>query len=184
MLVYEVLSGGKGKDIDDKTILWIIGKQNFQMFSLPVDENTLKQEIAKLRGYLSNPSFDKKNLPSASMHLYQTLLPQAVRQLIKGAEILYIVPTGPLYGLPFGSLVTSYEEKREIHYLIEDYAISYLSSASLLKIIRAEESDTQPPEPLLAFADPEYPPCNNVGDDKKGAEETFAQLRTESFMAF
>jgi CHAT domain-containing protein len=173
MLVYNVM--------EENTVLWVIGKQNFQMFSLPVDEKTLEEKVAKLRGYLSNPSFDKK-IPSASMHLYQTLLPKAVQKLIKDAKILYIVPTGPLYGLPFGSLVTSYEEKREIHYLIEDYAISYLSSASLLKIIRAEESDTQPSEPLLAFADPEYPPCNNVGDDKKGAEETFAQLRTESYL--
>jgi CHAT domain-containing protein len=176
MLVYGVLSGDE--DIESKTILWVIGKQDFQMFTLPVDEDTLKQEVAQLRGYLFNPSFNRK-FPQASLHLYQTLLPKAVRQLIKGAEILYIIPTGPLYGLPFGSLVTFYEARREIHYLIEDYAISYLSSASLLKTLRDEERKTQPPEPFLAFADPEYPPCG-VGD-KKGAE-TLAQLRTESYL--
>ncbi|OQY52114.1 MAG: hypothetical protein B6247_17805 [Candidatus Parabeggiatoa sp. nov. 2] len=109
--------------------------------------------------------------------LYQTLLPEAVHQLIKDAEILYIVPTGPLYGLPFGALVSAYKARREIHYLIEDYAISYLSSASLLKILRDAERKTQPPEPFLAFADPEYPPCEI--DDEKGAE-TVAQRRTKS----
>ncbi|MCK5524246.1 MAG: CHAT domain-containing protein [Thiomargarita sp.] len=174
MLVYGVLH----PKIEKKTVLWVIGKQDFQMFTLPVDEDTLKQEVAQLRGYLSDSSFNSQ-FPQASLHLYQTLLPQAVRQLIKGAEILYIVPTGPLYGLPFGSLVTFYEARREIHYLIEDYAISYISSASLLKTLRDEERKTQPPEPFLAFADPEYPPCG-VGD-KKGAE-TLAQLRTESYL--
>ena len=179
MLVYGVLSGDKEEGIESTTILWVIGKQHFQMFTLPVDEDTLKQEVAQLRGYLSNASFNSEFLP-ASLHLYQTLLPKAVQQLIKEAKLLYIVPTGPLYGLPFGSLVTSYNAKQgKLHYFIEDYPISYLSSASLLKIIRDEESKTDAQEPLLAFADPEYPPCG-VGD-KKGAE-TLAQLRTESYL--
>jgi CHAT domain-containing protein len=180
MLVYGVLSDYNDKvEIESKTILWVIGKQDFQMFTLPVDEDTLKQEVAQLRGYLSDSTFSSQ-FPPPSLHLYQTLLPKAVRQLIKDAKILYIIPTGPLYGLPFGSLVTFYEERSETtHYLIEDYAISYLSSASLLKTLRDEERKTQPPEPFLAFADPEYPPCG-VGD-KKGAE-TLAQLRTESYL--
>ncbi|MEK8019150.1 MAG: CHAT domain-containing tetratricopeptide repeat protein [Candidatus Parabeggiatoa sp.] len=170
MLVYSVMK--------ENTVLWVIGKQVFQMFTLPVDEKTLKQKIAQLRGYLSNRSFNRK-FPKASLQLYQTLLPEAVRQLIKGAEILYIVPTGPLYGLPFGSLVTAYKPRREIHYLIEDYAISYLSSASLLKILREEKSKTPAPEPFLAFADPDYPPC--AVDNEKGSE-TLAQLRTQSYL--
>ena len=94
------------------------------------------------------------------MELYQTLLPKAVRKLIKGADMLYIVLTGPLYGLPYGSLVTSYKARQYINYFIEDYAISYLSSASLLKTLGEEKRQIQPPEQFLAFADPEYPPCN------------------------
>ncbi len=169
MLVYGVM--------EENTVLWVIGKQQFQMFTLPVDEDTLKQQVKQLRRYLSNSEFNRREFPPASLHLYQTLLPEAVHQLIKDAEILYIVPTGPLYGLPFGALVSAYKARREIHYLIEDYAISYLSSASLLKILRDAERKTQPPEPFLAFADPEYPPCEI--DDEKGAE-TVAQRRTKS----
>jgi CHAT domain-containing protein len=170
MLVYSVMK--------DNIILWVITKQDFKMFTLPVDEDTLKQKVAQLRGYLSKRSF-KDEFPKASLQLYDTLLPYTVRQLIKGAEILYIVPTGPLYGLPFGSLVTAYKPDIEIHYLIEDYAISYLSSASLLKILRDDKRETQPPEPFLAFADPAYPPCG-VGNEK--GSETLAQLRTQSYL--
>jgi CHAT domain-containing protein len=63
--------------------------------------------------------------------------------------------------------------------LIEDYAISYLSSASLLKILRDEERNTEPPKPLLAFADPNYPPC---GDSELKETETLSQLRTQSYL--
>ncbi|MDM8567615.1 CHAT domain-containing protein [Candidatus Halobeggiatoa sp. HSG11] len=143
---------------------------------MPVDETTLKKKVKKLRAYL-NPLFKNKFL-KYSHELYQTLLPETVRQLIKNAKILHIIPTGPLYGLPFGSLVIS-NPKQPIRYLIEDYPISYLSSASLLKIIRDEERKTQPPKPFLAFADPEYPPCNNTTDTKP---ETIAELRTKSYL--
>ena len=178
ILVYGVISSSKKPEIESKTILWVISKQNFQMFTLPIDEDILKQQVAKLRGYLSDSSFHQK-FPQASLDLYQTLLPKAARQLLADADILYIVPTGALYGLPFGSLVTLYDKaRRKIQYFIEDYAISYLSSASLLKTLREEEHKTQPPEPLLAFADPDYPPCG-VGDDKAG---TLAQLRTKSYL--
>jgi len=173
VLVYAVLDSR----VEKKTILWVIGKKQFQMFTLPIDEDTLKEEVAQLRSYLSDSSFNQE-FPQASLNLYQTLLPKAARQLLTDVDILYIVPTGPLYGLPFGSLVTFYEARRKIQYLIEKYAISYLSSASLLKTLRDEKRKTQPPEPFLAFADPEYPPCG-VGNDKA---ETLAQLRTKSYL--
>jgi len=161
MLVYGVLSGNEAENIDSKTILWVIGKQDFQMFILSVDEKNLEEKVVQLWGYLSDPSFHPE-FPQVSLHLYQTLLPEAARQLLAGVDILYIVPTGPLYGLPFGSLVTIYDKaRRKIQYLIEDYAISYLSSASLLKTLRDEERKIQPQEPLLAFADPEYTPCRS-----------------------
>jgi CHAT domain-containing protein len=174
-------------DLKSQTILWVIGKQYFQMFDLSVDEDTLKQRVAQLR-FLFNPKYKNKFLQT-SHNLYQTLLPEAVRKLIKNAEILYIVPTGPLYGLPFGSLVTSSPEQ-PIRYLIEDYATSYLSSASLLKILRTEEElKTQPPEPFLAFADPKYPSCNTISNvitkiitQLRSKTETIAQLRTKSYL--
>ncbi len=111
ILVYGVLH----PEVEKKTILWVINKQHFQMFTLPVDEDILKQDIEKLRA-LFNPLFKNKFL-QASNSLYQTLLPETVRQLIKDAETLYIIPTGSLYGLPFGSLVTSHKQG-QIHYLI------------------------------------------------------------------
>lgn len=70
-------------------------------------------------------------------------------------SLIYIVPTGPLYELPMEALNTGGETPR---YLIEDHAMAYLSSASLLKILRdAQARQRQRPDhPLLAFANPDY----------------------------
>jgi CHAT domain-containing protein len=74
----------------------------------------------------------------ASQKLYQKLLPKAARQLLVGASILYIVPTGVLYGVPFEALLNTPTQAENMpRYLIQDYAIAYLSSASLLKTFMA-----------------------------------------------
>jgi hypothetical protein len=45
VLVYGVLNSR----IEKKTILWVIGKKQFKMFTLPLDENTLAKDVAKFR---------------------------------------------------------------------------------------------------------------------------------------
>lgn len=95
------------------------------------------------------------------------------------------MPTGPLYLLPFETLVTKAIDYYIPHYLIQDYAIVYLSSASVLKILRDTQArrDTQPRKKLLAFADPDYASCDDEGDDRAAAtsRRTVAQLRTNAY---
>ncbi len=70
-------------------------------------------------------------------------------------SLIYIVPTGSLYDLPFEALDTGGETPR---YIIEEHAVAYLSSASLLKILRDAQARRRdlPGHPLLAFANPVY----------------------------
>jgi tetratricopeptide (TPR) repeat protein len=187
MLIYSVM--------ENRTVLWVIGPRQFSLFNLPVEEDTFGEEVAYLRMLILNqlPQFTEK-----SFELYQKLFPTAIHQLLAGADTLYIIPTGPLYGLPFETLVTEIttntlksEEgmqkfmteispnpslpKRGMprsddtpHYLIQDYAIAYLSSASLLKILRdtATRRKEQPSQSLIAFANPNYPPCQSKDDNE------------------
>ena len=106
---------------------------------------------------------------------------------MKGATNLYIVPTGPLYGLPFEALVTQVDEQKP-HYLIEDHPIVYLSSASLLKTVRESQARKKksPKYPLLAFAHPVY---KKTDKQKEGNEafttkgtSTVASLRSVSYL--
>ena len=93
-----------------------------------------------------------------SAELSDLLMPAAMRPLLANAQTLYIVPTGAMYGLPFEALtqtptpIPSQEgnaarllsgEEAEMRFLIEDHAIAYLSSASLLNIIREAEQRRQ-----------------------------------------
>jgi len=91
-----------------------------------------------------------------------------------------------LYLVPFEALVTEIEmteDDEEIpSYLIEDYAIAYLSSASLLKILRDSQQESNANQPLLAFADPEYPPCETQQEETKKRGTTVSELRTRAYL--
>ena len=196
MLVYGVMP--------ERTSLWFIGTEKFEMVSIEIGEDALAQKIAELRetlwqewdmehrerGLVLSGQIDQKEetrIPFAqvSHELYQILIPEAVRPLLNDQHTLNIIPTGPLYALPFELLVKTHppapslvkrggensspplaggvrgggkEVPEEPHYLIEDIPISYLSSTSLLKTLReaqARRSSTAR-YPLLAFADPAY----------------------------
>jgi tetratricopeptide (TPR) repeat protein len=124
----------------------------------------------------------QKTFAEASYDLYTLLIPEEVYPLLtspptpftspptpllqgEGGKILNIIPTGPLYALPFEALVirlpdeiVSQKLAMTPHYLVEDIPISYLSSASLLKTLREAQARRKAtaPYPLLAFAHPVY----------------------------
>ncbi|HEC86037.1 MAG: hypothetical protein DRR08_05975 [Candidatus Parabeggiatoa sp. nov. 2] len=161
MLVYCVMK--------DNTILWEIGQKTFQMFSLPLKEAVLEKKIAQLREFIGTSDNtrgariigrkkrERKPFVQASFDLFTQLLPEKVRPL--APYTVYVVPTGPLYALPFETLVTQApRDSKDTHYLIEDVPIAYLSSASLLKTLREAQQRRQDmaPYPFLAFANPVY----------------------------
>ena len=172
MLVYAVM--------ENSTVLWVIGPHQLMMLTLPVSEEILTEDVDYFRGVILNrlPEIIDEGLP-----LYQKLIPDAAHQALIGANTLYIVPTGPLYGLPFETLVTKATAGTP-HYLIQDYAIAYLSSASLLKILRDAQARRQvsPPQPLLAFADPVYPPCQKTRAIAQVNKGLITELRTRAYL--
>ncbi|EDN69361.1 conserved hypothetical protein [Beggiatoa sp. PS] len=150
------------------------------MFTLPLSENTLAEDVKKFREFIVSDGW-VIGFVEACQKLSQKLLPKAARQLLVGADTLYIVPTGVLYGVPFETLInTPTSAENTPRYLVQDYAIAYLSSASLLKTLRETKRQEQPPEPLLAFADPVYPACPQ--QSLPAEEDSFMGLRTKSYL--
>jgi CHAT domain-containing protein len=187
MLVYAVM--------EDSTTLWVIGPKTFSMFKLPLGETALSKQVAQLRQLMGadektrgarlrrrkkrEPQVDP--LAKASNELYTRLIPKTVRPLLTAPYTVYVVPTGPLYALPFETLVTHKPSaSKKIHYLIEQVPIAYLSSASLLKILREAQQRRQntAPYPFLAFANPVYE-AEQTSDISKTSE--ILALRSQSY---
>ena len=191
LLVYGVMK--------EQTVLWIVSKQDFSLVPLDISEEELQQEVEAFRTspnaiieavssgqplkaiQLAGDTLD--DMAQASYTLYQRLFPEAVRPLIAQAQILYVILTGPLYGLPFEALVTETpEDNKTPHYLLQDHSITYLSSASLLKILRDAQARRKQTTtyPLLAFANPVYEP---IPDPSQEGNVSFRSMRSEKYLA-
>lgn len=167
--------------MENSTALWVIGPHQFTMLTIPAGEDELTEDVAYMRDVILNrlPEIIDEGYP-----LYEKLIPEAARKLLAEAHSLYIVPTGPLYRLPFETLVTNDFEYTNPHYLILDHAIAYLSSASVLKVLRDTQAlrHKQPSKKLLAFANPSYAPCESDLDNRTGARaRTVAELRNKAY---
>jgi len=174
LLIYDVL--------DKQSALWVIGHEpgQFELVALPGNAE-LQKAVDKLHKHLtiipdsidrhnsetpdiaeraieSDAAADLNSYPADSFALYQTLLPAVVRSspLFQEAKSLVIVPSGPLYDLPWEALINQPPVSGVApHYMLQDYPISYVPSASLLGVVRARQAAHKiAPNPLLAFAHP------------------------------
>ena len=182
MLVYGVM--------EEKTCLWVIGKEVCRLYTLPIGQKDLGRKIAAYRrtvlktgdeaGKAAGPQAPAGKAPNQPRHeLFSLLFPAPVRSALSAGSRLYIIPTGPLYALPFEALETQAAGEPP-HYLVEDYAVAYLSSASLLKTLREAQArkQVQPPYPLLAFANPRY---GKVSDAQK-EDKSDRGLQTRAYL--
>jgi CHAT domain-containing protein/tetratricopeptide (TPR) repeat protein len=93
------------------------------------------------------------NFRASARGLYKLLLKPAQQQLA-GKNALIIVPDGPLWNLPFQAL------RQNNRYLVENYAIAYAPSLTVLREMMHLRQKNLPPETssqantLLAMADP------------------------------
>ena len=180
--------------MEEKTLLWTISPKTMHMHSIPIGEEDLQQQIEALRRAMG-VEYNKSKKPErgerrrssaqdaplsfaeASHALYELLIPETARSFLRKERSLHIVPTGPLYALPFEALVTEKptpgpSQEGNLHYLIETLPISYLSSASLLKTIRESQAGRKISEqdPLLAFANPVYDSSSSSANNVQNAE--------------
>jgi CHAT domain-containing protein/tetratricopeptide (TPR) repeat protein len=108
-----------------------------------------------------------------SFSLYRQLIPVAINPLISGKRLI-VVPSGPLFDVAFEALVTSVSGTSP-RYFLEDHAISYAPSASLLSVVRKTRHQPRRRAPLLAFANPS--PVRETLGDLPGAEREARRVR-------
>jgi tetratricopeptide (TPR) repeat protein/CHAT domain-containing protein len=163
LLAYDVLA--------ERSVVFVVTADEVTMVPLQGRE-ALTQAVARVRAHidsllqsldsrlfsdqaLSNEAAD--DLPkfaADSNALYQQLVSSAVAPLIVNKRLI-IVPSESLYDVPWEALVTQFTAAAS-RYLLEDHAISYIPSGSLLVLLRATKHEDRHRAPLLAFANPTF----------------------------
>jgi CHAT domain-containing protein/Tfp pilus assembly protein PilF len=126
------------------------GSVDLRVYTLQVKAKELATRAEGFRRSLAERNLDFRDHASA---LYKALLAPAEKQL-EGKTSLVIVPDGMLWSLPFQALRSAKDK-----YLIEDYAISYAPSLTVLREMmrrpRAPRAvDARRDSLLLAFGNP------------------------------
>jgi tetratricopeptide (TPR) repeat protein/CHAT domain-containing protein len=191
MLVYRVLA--------DETVLWVIGPTGMRLFVLSGGADVVQAKVGalldtiqKIGDAANTPGLSKSSVLRKATELlptftrlsaaaYDWVLPAEARTLIGIKTTLYIVPTGGLYKLPWEALVTNDPASSPPRYLIDDHAISYLSSASLLAVLRNAEAHRTPQRyPIVAFANPDF----GSAAPAPGAPQTVEALRMHALAPY
>lgn len=138
---------------DSKAYLLVLTKdqaaQSPVLRSYPISMGV--DEIAKRTRDFRDMITTQSAFADDARKLYDLLLKPAEQQL-KGKTSLCIVPDGILWDLPFQAL-----ESRDGHYLIEDYAISYAPSLSVLREMSDGKRADGVSQTLIAFGNPTMP---------------------------
>jgi CHAT domain-containing protein/Tfp pilus assembly protein PilF len=120
VLEYFVLRG--------RAVLWVVEKDRVHFVRLTLNRRELISKVTALRESVFHVK-EKEKFKQASEDLYRGLIAPALPH-IRGKELL-IIPHDVLHYLPFQALLSPRGK-----YLIQDYPIYYLSSASLMQFTK------------------------------------------------
>ncbi|WP_462324897.1 CHAT domain-containing protein [Desulfoplanes sp.] len=107
-----------------KLYIFVVSSYTLDCVSVDINYKNLTNKIFDLRESITNLSFDKKK----SNNLYNILI-SPVKCLLDTDRIV-IIPHKVLHYMPFQALMN------ETKYLIDDYAISYAPSATVLSMVK------------------------------------------------
>ncbi len=135
----------------DRLYLFVVTKDtrndaSLKTYTIPLKRDQVAARVEKFRRRLANHDLDYAD---SAAELYNLVIKPAQAQL-QGRNNLVIVPDDVLWDLPFQAL-----QPASGHYLIEDCAISYAPSLTVLHAMIAKRRQTKASEPsLLAIGNP------------------------------
>ena len=137
---------------EQETILWVIDQHRLEVVRLPVTRSILVPEARALRQVIETQA-SATQVEAQARVLYERIVASA-RPHIRGKNLL-IVAHDVLHYLPFGALRTP-----EGRWLIEDYTITTLPSASVLKFLQDKGAGAS--NRALAVGNPDVGPALNL----------------------
>lgn len=143
---------------------FVVTTDSFDVVKLAIGEADLCNRIGELLGNI-RPGYAMGEGYNWSLagQLYDILM-KPLEKTMEG-KTLIIVPDGILARLPFETLVIAKEGKRS--YLLENYVVKYIQSASVLALLRTHGNSVKASERFIGFGDPVY----DYENFKRGRQE-------------
>jgi CHAT domain-containing protein len=146
----------------ERVSLFVISKEspnggaNVAVYPLSINPRELAGKVNQLHDRMANRHPDYSGL---ARELFELLIEPA-KQHLAIATTISIVPDSFLWNLPFQALMTKYNR-----FLIEDHALYYAPSLSVLLEMKRKPTSQSPNSALMAFGNPV------VGKDEQRNEE-------------
>jgi CHAT domain-containing protein len=113
--------------LNDKLLVWYLTRDRFETAAVPVTSDELRAKVDRLLNLVTSPVNDnERQMQRVSSELYDLLI-APVAELLDPQKQIVVVPDKILNLLPFNVLFSSSTAK----YLVEDFALSYASSANV-----------------------------------------------------
>ncbi|HET9713999.1 MAG TPA: CHAT domain-containing protein, partial [Pyrinomonadaceae bacterium] len=141
--------------LKDDLLAWYLTRERFETTTVNVTSDDLRTKVDRLLNLVSTPANDDgKQLQRASSELYDLLI-APVAQYLDSRKQLVIVPDKILNLLPFNVLFSSAQK-----YLVEDFAVSYASSANVFvrdtELAREKHAAANGGESFLGVGNPTF----------------------------
>jgi len=176
---------------EDTVYLWVVTQDGVSgPIRIEIGREVLIDRIVSFRKMLETPptggvAAASLELLNAARDLFELLI-GPVEEKIAGFSHLVIVPSGPLYYLPFSALYRcpgcAGRDLNGGKFLVERFALSYAPSLTTLKYAQAIGAQTYPEPTFLGLADPDSgdPTIHRLPDAQKEAESIAALFSPRS----
>lgn len=126
--------------------IFVLDAERLQVRHVSVPEGRLYHLIEALRQGMTVRGTEVMSFRRAAQELYQLLI-EPIREVLTTARV-YVVPHGWLHYMPFQALM------RGESYLVQDYAITYVPSVTVLTLLQGRGAASTPKR-VLVLADPD-----------------------------
>jgi len=133
--------------LPDSLAIWTVSKSHFHFVEKQISAAALNHKVAEYQSLITSRG-PQSEIRRMGRELYQTLIPA---DLVTGMQ-LCLLPDKSLHQLAFATLISAREK-----YLLEDYALFYAPSASVLVLAsdNAKRKENRS-ETLLAVGNPDF----------------------------
>jgi CHAT domain-containing protein/predicted negative regulator of RcsB-dependent stress response len=137
----------------DKIYAFLISQEDFIIVSLKDTPKDLNNSVEE---YLTSiKENNRRRIKKYGKDLYKRLF-KPLETSIKDRRNIIIVPDGELAKIPFEALIIDAKTSTKPVYMLENYRIKYIQSASILSILRKQYQRKGTTKHFIGFGDPVY----------------------------